>query len=291
MSIAVADETVVRAFWEALEPAELDRYDTALAALAEQRRQFDQARGRQLERLRYEARLAEKQYRAVDPENRLVAAELERRWEQALRAASAAEAEVARHAPPAGADPIDEVLRAQVSDIRLSLPELWADGKVPNARKKAMLRALVEKVVLHRPAPDRVRIRIVWVGGDTTTIEHTVPVLTYAELSNHDALVAEVTRRARAGQTDEVIAAELTAAGFHAPLSDELSAGSVGRIRQKQGVVSRRGRVAAGRVPGVAHAGSRWRPASGNTRVAVPSHPGPVGGPEGPGLPGLPVPG
>jgi DNA invertase Pin-like site-specific DNA recombinase len=250
VSIATADEVVVRAFWEALAPAELDRYDVALAALAEQRRQFDQARGRQLERLRYEARLAEKQYRAVDPENRLVAAELERRWEQALRAVSTAEAEVARHAPPAGADPIDEALRRQVSDIRLSLPERWADGKVANARKKAMLRALVEKVVLHRPTPDRVRIRIVWVGGDTTTIEHAVAVPTYAELSNHDALVAEVTRRARAGQTDEVIAAELTAGGFHAPLSDELSAGSVGRIRQKHGVLSRRGEVRRDGCPG-----------------------------------------
>ncbi len=248
--IATADQAVVQAFWEALEPAELDRYDVALAALAEHRRQFDRARQRQLERLHYEARLAEKQYRAVDPENRLVAGELERRWEQALGAARAAEDEAARCGPPVAAGPLGEALRRQVNDTRLSLAELWADGAVSNARKKALLRTLVDKVVLFRPAPDCARVRIVWVGGDTTTTEHAVPVLTYAELSSHDALVAEVTRRARAGQTDEVIAAELTAAGFHAPLSEGLSAGSVGRIRQKHGVVSRRAELRRDGCPG-----------------------------------------
>ena len=91
--IAPVDAWVVRSFWEALAPAELDRYDAAVAALDEQRRQIRRARDLQLERLRYEARLAEKQYRLVDPENRLVAAELERRWEQALQAVRQAEEE------------------------------------------------------------------------------------------------------------------------------------------------------------------------------------------------------
>jgi DNA invertase Pin-like site-specific DNA recombinase len=83
---APIDARVVQNFWEALSPAELDCYDEAVAAFDEQHRQIERARQQQLERLRYEARLAEKQYRLVDAENRLVAAELERRWEQALQA-------------------------------------------------------------------------------------------------------------------------------------------------------------------------------------------------------------
>ena len=135
--------------------------------------------------------LADRQFRLADPENRLVAAELERRWEDALRALKGAEDEVARHAPPLADGPIGDDLRRQVATLRLSLPELWADGRVSDNRKKALLRALVVKVVLHRPAPDR----IVWVGGDTTTTEVPVPVVTYAELSDHAALVTEVVRR------------------------------------------------------------------------------------------------
>src|SRR5436305_14796368 len=74
--IEPVDAWVVGCFWEALAPAELDRYDAAVTALDEQRVRLRRARDLQLQRLRYEARLAEKQYRLVDPENRLVASEL-----------------------------------------------------------------------------------------------------------------------------------------------------------------------------------------------------------------------
>jgi len=79
------DSHVVAAFLEALTPAELDLYDQAMAALGHEQKQLDKARGQHLERLRYQARLAERQYNQADPDNRLVAAELERRWEAALR--------------------------------------------------------------------------------------------------------------------------------------------------------------------------------------------------------------
>ena len=59
-------------------PAELDVYDRVMASLSEEREQVRRARQQQLERLRYQARLAERQYQKADPDNRLVAAELER---------------------------------------------------------------------------------------------------------------------------------------------------------------------------------------------------------------------
>jgi WD40 repeat protein len=82
--------------------------------------------------------------------------------------------------------------------------------------------------------------RIIWKGGDWTTAELPVPVGTYAALADGPDLIAEVLRRARAGQPDEQIAAELTAAGYHAPLKEQLSAGSVRRIRVQHGVYSRK---------------------------------------------------
>jgi DNA invertase Pin-like site-specific DNA recombinase len=79
------DDFVVRAFFAALAPAELDLYDEAAAAMRREAETIDRARREQIERLRYQARLAERQFTRADPENRLVAAELERRWESALR--------------------------------------------------------------------------------------------------------------------------------------------------------------------------------------------------------------
>jgi hypothetical protein len=216
MPIAPIDACVVDNFWEALSPAELDCYDEAIAAFDKQRRKVERACNHQLERLGYETRLAEKQYRLVDPENRLVAAELERRWEQALQAvpqeeerASLTEATVV----PLAAD-----LRRQWDQVRPNLRQMWDGGKLTNVRKKELLRVLIDKVVLKRPAPDKCDVRIVWKGGNWSSAQFSLQVVTYAEMTNAEQLVSEVLRRARAGQRDEQFAEEMTAAGYHAPL-------------------------------------------------------------------------
>ncbi len=198
------------------------------------------AHQQQLQRLRYEAQLAEKQYRLVDPENRLVAGELERRWEQALQAVSQAEAEAAAAETATTPEALTAALRQQWEETRPTLRQHWDEGILSNVRKKELLRALIDKVVLQRPGADRGEIRIVWKGGDWTTVPLALPVVTYAEMANGEALIAEVLRRARAGQTDQQIAVALTAAGYHAPLKEDLSAASVYRLRQKHGVYSRK---------------------------------------------------
>jgi DNA invertase Pin-like site-specific DNA recombinase len=237
LPIAAVDAWVVQSFWEALSPAELDRYDEAVAALDEQRRQQQRARDRQLERLRYEARLAEKQYRLVDPENRLVAAELERRWEQALQAVRQAEEESQVAGTPF--EPLTDDLRARLGGAGPTLRQQWDDGTLTNSQKKELLRVLIDKVVLQRPAADKCEVRIIWKGGDWTTAELALPVVTYAEMTNGAELIAEVVRRAQAGEPDERIAAEMTAAGRHSPLKRGLSAETVRRIRLRHGIYSR----------------------------------------------------
>jgi DNA invertase Pin-like site-specific DNA recombinase len=239
--IGPVDAWVVQNFWEALVPAELDRYDEAIAALGAQQRQVQRARALQRDRLRYEAQLAEKQFRLVDPENRLVAAELERRWEQALQALRQAEQD--EEALGLCGKPMTTELRKQVQANCPSLRQMWDDGRLSNVCKKELLRTLIDKVVLKRGAADRCEVRIVWKGGDWTATELRLPVVRYAEMADGDALVAEVLRRAKAGQPDKQIATELTAAGYHAPLCADLSVDSVQRIRVQYGVYSKKTEV------------------------------------------------
>src|SRR2546423_9840483 len=78
------DVQVVAAFFQALSPVELDVYAAAVAAQQATAQQIAQAHQHHIERLRYEAALAQRQFTRVDPDNRLVAAELEKRWEGAL---------------------------------------------------------------------------------------------------------------------------------------------------------------------------------------------------------------
>ena len=79
------DDHVVQVFFAALAPVELDIYERVLGSLSEEHEQIHRARQQELERLRYQARLAERQFQKSDPDNRLVTAELEKRWEIALR--------------------------------------------------------------------------------------------------------------------------------------------------------------------------------------------------------------
>ncbi len=90
------DARVVDAFFEAVAPAELDAWEQAQTARHDAAEALDRAEAQQVERLRYQALLAERQFNRVDPDNRLVAAELERRWEVALRDLRQAEETLAR---------------------------------------------------------------------------------------------------------------------------------------------------------------------------------------------------
>src|SRR5262249_41131018 len=156
---------VIENFWKAVAPAELECYDEALVAYDKQCQQLARARQQQLERLRYEARLAEKQYRLGDPENRLVARELEHPRERALQEVRRAEAE-ATNTEAAETERLPAELRQQWQKVHPTLRQLWDEGKLNNVRKKELLRVLIDKVVLQRPAPDKCQARIVWRGGD-----------------------------------------------------------------------------------------------------------------------------
>jgi hypothetical protein len=145
------------------------------------------------------------------------------------------ESEVA--APPF--EPLTEGLRARLGEAGPTLRQQWDAEALTNARKKELLRVLIDKVVLRRPAADKCEVRIIWKGGDWTTAELALPVVTYAEMADGPDLITEVVRRARAGEADERIAAELTAAGHHSPLKAGLSVDTVRRIRLRHGIYSR----------------------------------------------------
>jgi DNA invertase Pin-like site-specific DNA recombinase len=230
------DAWVVEAFFAALSPVELDVYTRAMAAEREAVAQQEQARRQQLERLRYEAALAERQFRRVEPEHRLVAAELELRWEGALRALRQAEADAAREpAPPLAMVPDD--LRAAFMTLGQSLPRLWEQPLLTQPQKKALLRCLIDKVVLHRVARDRVRARIVWQGGATTTRELPVPVGALADLTGVAELERLILELAARGLADAAIAAQATQAGYRSPRRAAVLPSTVRTIRLRHRVL------------------------------------------------------
>ena len=139
------DQQVVAAFFDALAPAELDLYAQALAQRRQQQAERDQAQRSSVQRLEYEADQARRRSEQVDPAYRLVAAELERRWEAALQALQEAQEHYARLRPvpeDAMAMTIPPALREAFSTLGHSLPTLWHQDTVSRAQRKALLLCL-----------------------------------------------------------------------------------------------------------------------------------------------------
>ncbi len=231
------DAAVVQAFFAALAPAELQVLDDALADQRADHARLAQQHADQVARAEYEARLAERQYRAVDPDNRLVAAELERRWEQALRVLAAARETAERFAQRPPEPALDPALRAQLADLSTQLPALWQSGRLQPEQQKALLRSLIHRVHLTRPAPARLELRIVWVSGAVTPLTLSPPTYRTTELGDYERLASRVLALSAEGHADGVIAEQLTAEGFRAARQGPVTAGLVGKIRRARGVV------------------------------------------------------
>lgn len=245
------DIQVVEAFFQALSPVELDVYTQACATQQATDEQVLHAKEQHLERLRYEAILAERQFNRVDPDNRLVAAELEKRWETALaRLKSAEEAMAVREVSPSPLLALSPELEAAFRAIGKHLPALWQQGRVSQRHKKALLRALIDKVVVHRLARDLVQARIVWKGGETTTLNIPVPVGSLKDLTGASEMERIILERSVAGVLDEAIAQELTEQGYRSPLGQVVLPSTVKIIRLKHGQFQKRSQSHPRRIEG-----------------------------------------
>ncbi|HLJ93786.1 MAG TPA: recombinase family protein [Gemmataceae bacterium] len=248
---ASIDDHVVGAFFDVLSPTELDVYAQVSAATREQEQVVQKARSQQVERLRYQARLAERQFQQADPDNRLVTAELERRWELALQELKEAEESLQRDGSRAA--PVSDVspeLRQALEHLGQKLPELWQQDALSQVQKKSLLRCLIEKVVLRRSAPDTVQARVVWKGGDTSSLEVPVTVNSLARLSFATQMEKATVKLARRGKADEEIAQELTRRGYRSPHAPTVLPSTVKHIRLRHGIAVERARSYPRRVEG-----------------------------------------
>ncbi|MBB4201107.1 hypothetical protein GGD83_004939 [Rhodoblastus sphagnicola] len=232
------DAQVAVAFFATVGPAELENWTRAREARKQAQADLDRAEAQQIERLRYQALLAERQYNRVDPDNRLIAAELERRWEMAMRELRQAEDAMAhRRAAAAKPEFLTPEERQDFLTIGSQLPELWRRPDVPWAQKKALLRCLIDKVVLQRVVRDRITIRIVWKGGEVTELEVEPRVHALSALSRGAEMEAQVIEWARQGIDDAEIADRLTRDGHRSARCSKVPVTTVRVVRQRHRIL------------------------------------------------------
>jgi DNA invertase Pin-like site-specific DNA recombinase len=228
------DEAVAGALLAALTPAGVK---AALAAAEALEQDHDAALKQwqlQVERARYEAQRAERRYRQVEPEHRLVARGLERDWEQALTALHAAEAELAmrEHQRPRTLTP-DE--RGQLLALGADLGRLWSAPTTTDRDRKQLLRTLIEEVILDAVREERrATLTLRWRGGAIS--ELVVPLPRPQPTIRTDEDTIALLERLAAHYPDATIAGILNRQGRRSASGERFTAIIVGGLRRYRGI-------------------------------------------------------
>ena len=231
----VIEQAVANAFLEAVTPVAVE----AMRLTVEQLQiNHDAALSQwrlEVERTRYEAERAERRYRTVDPENRLVARGLETEWENRLRDLATAEAELRRREEqrPRRLDP-EQLHRLEMlgSDIRL----VWDAATTTDRDRKELLRTLLEEVILNlKRAEGHAHLTLRWRGGAITTLDVAVPKFRpMGPRTDEDTI--SLLRRLAAFYPDEVIAGILNRQERKTATGERFTANQVGSLRRYRNI-------------------------------------------------------
>ena len=231
----VIDQAVADAFLQAITPAAIEAMRLSVEQL---QANHDAALSQwrlEVERARYEAERAERRYRAVEPENRLVARGLESEWENRLRDLAAAESELRRREQqrPSAIRPEQlQAIRRLGSDIR----QVWVATTTTDRDRKELLRTLLEEVILNlKRAEGQAHLTLRWRGGAFTTLD--VPVPKFKPMGPRtDEDTISLLRRLAALYPDEVIAGIFNRQGRKTATGERFTANQVGSLRRYRGI-------------------------------------------------------
>jgi excisionase family DNA binding protein len=225
------DQALTNAFLEVITPAGLE---TALVAAEQLETNHDAALSQwqlAVERASYEANSAERRYRAVEPENRLVARGLEAQWERCLHELEQAQAELSRREtlrPKALSPEERQTLLALATDIKT----VWRAPTTTPRDQKELLRTLLEEVIIAVYRDEfRAHLTLRWRGGLLTELDVELPRSRPATVRTDEETVALV-RRLAIHYPDAVIAGILNRQGRTTARGLRFTANLVGNLRR-----------------------------------------------------------
>jgi DNA invertase Pin-like site-specific DNA recombinase len=238
ISAKVLDELVEREVLRALEPAALDLSLRAIEGAERERKRLHDHWRRTLERARQDVERAERQYHAVEPENRLVARTLEARWEEALKDQRQVEEDYRRFLARLPTT-LSEADRQLIRSLSASVAALWHSPGTTASDRKQIVRCVVERVIVVADRATELNdVTIVWHGGDTTRHQIARPVGKYEQLKDFRRITERIKQLHQEGLHLTEIAARLNAEGFVPPRRRGLfTAGTIGALVRDLGLV------------------------------------------------------
>lgn len=217
LSGATLESFVIERLLQAVTPASLELSLAAGADIERERQQLTKHWQQRLTRSSYEVEQARRQYAAVDPDHRLVARELERRWDEALRADEQLQIDFARF-EKACPQQLSDNERQQILTLSHQLPELWQATTTTPQDRQAIARLLIEQVTVSVEGNSEcVDVEIDWAGGFVSRHAMRRPVQTYQQLSYFEELMSRIKSLLAEKKTLSAIACQLNQEGFQPP--------------------------------------------------------------------------
>jgi DNA invertase Pin-like site-specific DNA recombinase len=234
--VRVLDDAVAAVFLDAVQPASLEATLAAFASMERERLDLDRQWRLRLERARYEADRAQRQYDAVEPENRSVARSLEARWNSALQALETLQADYARM-QRTELLPLSDADQCDVRRLAADLPALWHAGTTTMVDRKRLLRLVITEVTLTvDPARRHADLAVLWCGGANT--RHTADCPPVGQRQRTEPHVLDRIRDLAAHWPDHRIAAHLNAEQLLTRTGRPWSYARVHSMRKQYGIVS-----------------------------------------------------
>jgi hypothetical protein len=184
-----------------------------------------------VERARYEAERAERRYRAVEPENRLVCRSLETEWERRLSALADAEAELARRLAKRSTMLTDEQ-RMRIRALGADLERVWEAATTTDRDRKELLQTLLSEVCIAvEPNKTKALLTLRWRGGALSELNLNLRSNRVPPLRTDEDTV-NLVRRLAVHYPDAVIAGILNRQGRKTVHNDPFTANKVGNLRR-----------------------------------------------------------
>ena len=233
------DRAVGNLLLEAINPMTTDAAISIQHEMAERKEEILQLYGQQMERTRYEMELAKRRYLRVDPDNRLVASELENDWNQKIN-----EFESAKSAYEGKCEAeirvVDEKLRAALDQLVEDFPNIWNNPETSHKEKKRIARLILEDVTITSDT-SKVVLGIRFKGGSTKVLE--MPNSSYDLDKEQMELyaAAEISALIELGIPNQEIAEKLNNKGLRTKrYGKPYNKGTVAWMIQKHGLSKRR---------------------------------------------------
>ena len=218
---------------QAVSPASIELSVQAFAKLDNDRQVVERHHAQSVERADYESELARRRYEEVDPSNRLVAAELERRWEQSLRDKRVAEETLARFRTQQQ-ERLTPSRLSRIESLSNDIPALWHADTTTGLDRQTIFRALVERIVIETVGrSEYVNVMIRWAGGFESRHRIMKPVQRFEWLESAAEIRELIERRKREGKTHAEVSEELNREGYHSTSCGAFTAAIVSSMCKK----------------------------------------------------------